>query len=65
MLAQGQTIKDITIEENAMIGTGTKIKGGVTIGRDTFIGAGAMVTKSIPEFSIAVGIPAKVVRKRK
>ena len=65
MLAQGQIIKDITIEDNAMIGTGTKIKGGVTIGRDTFIGAGAMVTKSIPEFSIAVGVPAKVVRKRK
>ncbi|MCK4419940.1 acyltransferase [Candidatus Aerophobetes bacterium] len=65
MLAQGQIIKDITIEENAMIGTGTKIKGGVTIGKDAFIGAGAMVTKSIPEFSIAVGVPAKVVRKRK
>jgi len=65
MLAQRLIIKDIIIEDNAMIGTGTKIKGGITVGRDAFIGAGAMVTKSIPEFSIAVGVPAKVVRKRK
>lgn len=65
MLAQGLIIKDIIIEDNAMIGTGTKIKGGITIGRDAFIGAGAMVTKSIPEFTVAVGVPAKVVRKRK
>lgn len=64
-LAQGLIVKDITIEDNAMIGTGSKIKGGVTIGRDAFIGAGAMVTKSIPEFSVAVGVPAKVIRKRK
>jgi len=65
ILAQGQIIKSITIEDNAMIGTGAKIKHGVTIGRDAFIGAGAVVTKSIPEFSVAVGIPAKVIRKRK
>ena len=64
-LAQRLIVEDITIEDSAMIGTGSKIKGGVTIGRNAFIGAGAMVTKSIPEFSVAVGVPAKVIRKRK
>lgn len=65
ILAQGQIIRGITIEDNAMIGTGAKIKDGITIGRDAFIGAGAVVTESIPEFSIAVGVPAKVIKKRK
>ena len=65
ILVQGQIIRGITIEDNAMIGTGAKIKDGITIGRDAFIGAGAVVTESIPEFSIAVGVPAKVIKKRK
>jgi len=64
IMAQGQTVKGITIEDNVAIGTGAKIKDGITIGRDAFIGAGAVVTKSIPEFTIAVGIPAKVIKKR-
>lgn len=37
---------------------------GVAIGRGSVIGAGAVVTKDIPPFLIAVGVPAKVVRKR-
>ena len=65
IIAQGQTVKGITIEDNVVIGAGAKIKDGITIGRDAFIGAGAVVTKSIPEFSIAVGVPARVIKKRK
>lgn len=65
MMSQEQIVKGIIIENNAAIGTGAKIKDGVTIGRDTFVGAGAVVTKSIPEFSIAVGVPARVIKKRK
>ena len=38
---------------------------GVTIGNNSIIGAKAVVTKSIPADSIAVGIPAKVVKSRK
>jgi len=37
---------------------------GVTIGKGTVIGAGSVVTKSIPEYSIAVGNPAKVIKRR-
>lgn len=65
IMSQEQIVKGITIEDNAAIGTGAKIKDGITIGRDAFIGMGAVVTKSIPEFAIAVGIPARVVGNRK
>jgi acetyltransferase-like isoleucine patch superfamily enzyme len=37
---------------------------GVTIGEGTIVGSGAVVTKDIPPYSIAAGVPAKVLRKR-
>jgi acetyltransferase-like isoleucine patch superfamily enzyme len=37
---------------------------GVTIGRGSVIGAGSVVTKDIPPYSIAVGVPAKVIGER-
>ena len=37
---------------------------GVTIGRGSIIGAGAVVTKNIPPYSVAVGVPAKVISQR-
>ena len=57
--------KGLVIEDDVWLGAGVKVLDGVTIGRGSVIGAGAVVTESIPEFSIAVGIPAKVIRKRK
>ncbi len=57
--------KKVTIEDGCDIGTGALILPGVTIGEGSIVGAGAVVTKSIPSFSVAVGIPAKVIRKRK
>jgi acetyltransferase-like isoleucine patch superfamily enzyme len=38
--------------------------GGVKIGKGCIIGAGSLVNKNIPDFSIAVGVPAKRVKKR-
>ena len=38
---------------------------GVTIGDGCVIGAGSVVTKDIPPYSVAVGVPAKVVKSRK
>ena len=55
--------KPITIGENCWIGGGVIILGGVTIGNGCVIGAGSVVTKDIPENSLAVGNPAKVIRK--
>ena len=59
------TAKGVVIEDDVWLGGGVKVLEGVTIGRGSVIGAGAVVTKNIPEFSIAVGIPANVIRKRK
>jgi len=46
------------------IGAGVIILDGVTIGPHAVIGAGSVVTKDIPADSIAVGVPARVMRKR-
>lgn len=54
----------IKIFEDCNIGIGAIIMGGVSIGKGSKIGANAVVNKSIPEYSIAVGIPAKVIKKR-
>ncbi|MCC8068392.1 MAG: acyltransferase [Ruminococcus sp.] len=44
-------------------GTGTLVMPGVTIGEGSIIGAGSLVTKDIPSWSIAVGRPAKVIKE--
>lgn len=51
----------VEIGEYAFIGAGACILPGVTIGRGCVVAAGAVVTKSIPDFSIAAGNPAKVI----
>ena len=61
---QGITFKGITIEDDCWLGTGVKVLDGVTIGKGSVIGAGAVVTKDIPAYSIAVGVPAKVISHR-
>lgn len=63
--AQGKKLsKGILIEDDVIIGAGVKILDGVKIGTGSLIGAGAVVTKDIPPFSIATGIPAKVIKRR-
>lgn len=53
----------VTIGDDCWIGGNTTIMPGVTIGKGCTIGAGSVVTKSIPDFSVAIGSPAKVVKK--
>lgn len=53
----------VLIKENVWIGEGVCIMPGVTIGSGSIIGASSVVTKSIPNYCIAVGSPAKVVKK--
>jgi len=53
----------IQIKDNVWIGEGVCIMSGVTIGIGSIIGALSVVTKDIPDYSIAVGSPAKVVKK--
>jgi acetyltransferase-like isoleucine patch superfamily enzyme len=53
----------IVIGKNAMIGMSTIIMPGVTIGEGAIVGAGSLVTKDIPAWTIATGRPAKVVKQ--
>ena len=65
MRLQGHKCENIILEEDVWIGANVVITGGVTIGKGCVIGAGSVVTKNIPEFSIAVGVPARVIKSRK
>lgn len=55
--------KPVVVEDNVWIGFGVTILKGVRIGRGSIIAANSVVTKNIPEFCIAAGNPAKVVKK--
>lgn len=61
---QGLERKGINIESDVWIGANACVMDGVTIGRGSIIGAGSVVTKNIPSYSIAVGNPCKVINVR-
>lgn len=53
---------EVVIEDGVYVGTGAKIINQLTIGKNTIVGAGAVVSKSLPENCTAVGIPAKPIK---
>ena len=53
------------IEDDVWIGLNCAIVPGVRIGRGSVVGAGAVVNRNLPPFSIAVGVPARVVGDRR
>lgn len=53
---------EVLIEESVYVGTGAKIINQLIIGQDTIVGAGAVVSKSLPPNCTAVGIPAKPIK---
>jgi maltose O-acetyltransferase len=57
-------MKPVIIEDDVWLGERVIILPGVTIGKGSIIGAGAVVAKNVPPYSIAVGNPALVVKKR-
>lgn len=61
---QGTEYGRIEIGEDVWLGTNVIVLPGVSISDGSVVGAGAVVTKDIPSYSIAVGAPAKVVKKR-
>ena len=65
VLEQGRTARGIEVDDHVWLGTHVVVTDGSRIGRDAIIGAGAVVVGEIPEFAIATGIPAKVVRDRR
>jgi acetyltransferase-like isoleucine patch superfamily enzyme len=56
------TVKPVLIKEGAWIGAGVSVLPGVTVGKYAVVGANSVVTKDIPDYGVAVGIPAKVVK---
>ena len=52
----------VVIEDNVWIGSNATVLPGVKIGSGTVVGAGAVVTKSLPDRVLAVGVPDRIVR---
>jgi acetyltransferase-like isoleucine patch superfamily enzyme len=62
-LRQGVKTEQVVIEENVWIGANSVILPGVKIGNNSVIGAGSTVIEDVPPLSVAVGNPAKIIRK--
>jgi len=60
---QGVSVAPIVIGDDCWIGANTVITAGVTIGKHSVVAAGAVVTKDIPPYSVAVGNPSRVIKK--
>jgi acetyltransferase-like isoleucine patch superfamily enzyme len=64
VLEQPRSSRGVAIGEGAWLGAGAKVLDGVTLGRRVVVGAGAVVNTDLPDGSVAVGVPARVVRQR-
>lgn len=56
------TCKPIRIQKGAWIGANAVILAGVSVGKHAIVGAGAVVTKDVPDYAVVVGNPAKVIK---
>jgi acetyltransferase-like isoleucine patch superfamily enzyme len=56
------TYGKVTVKQNAWIGMNVTICPGVTIGKYAVVGAGAVVTKDVPDYAVIAGVPAKVIK---
>ena len=65
VLAQGRVSKGVTVGEGVWMGSGAKVLDGVEVGRHAIIGAQAVVREDVPDYGVAVGVPAKVVATRR
>jgi len=59
---QGYTVKPVVLRAGCWIGANVVILPGVTIGRNAVVGANSVVTKTIPDFAVAAGAPARVIK---
>lgn len=65
MMEQGVYTKGaVVIEDDVWLGAGSTVLDGVKIGKGCIVGAGAVVTKDLPEYAIATGVPAKIIKTR-
>ena len=56
------TCKPVLIREGAWIGAGATVLPGVCVGKHAVVGAASVVTKDVPDYAVAVGNPAKVIK---
>jgi acetyltransferase-like isoleucine patch superfamily enzyme len=59
----GYTIKPVVLKKGCLVGMESFVMPGVTVGEGAIVGAGSLVAKDIPAWTVAVGRPAKVVRE--
>lgn len=64
MIDQPSSRKDVVIEDDVWLGANSIILYGVTIGKGSIIAAGAVVSKDVPPFSVAAGVPARIIGSR-
>ena len=55
--------KPVIVEDDVLIGANAVVLEGVTIGKGSVVAAGAIVTKDVPPYSVATGVPAKVIKQ--
>lgn len=60
---QKVTTKEIKVEDEVWIGSNAVITAGVTIGKHSVVAAGSVVTKDVPPYSVAVGNPARIIKR--
>nr|WP_211298069.1 acyltransferase [Marinobacterium halophilum] len=66
MAQQGSSPRQLTVIcDDVWLGQNVIVMPGITIGTGVIVGAGSVVTKDLPDWSIAVGVPAKIIRYRK
>lgn len=58
------TVSEVRIKSGSYVGTGAIILPGVTVGENAVVGAGSVVARSIPANCVAVGVPARVIRRK-
>ena len=62
--SQGVTRQPIVIEDDCWLGAGSSVLAGVTVGHDSVVAAGAVITRDVPPYSVVGGVPARVLRTR-
>lgn len=65
MIDQGHDEADIIIGDDVWVGYGAQIMAGVNVGSHSIVGAGAIVTHDVPEWTVVGGVPAKQIKVRR